>query len=156
MSVRLRLQRHGAKKRPFYRLVATDKRNSRDGQYIELLGTYDPMVEPPSVRINRERVDYWLSVGAQPSDTVGVLIKKIDAPHVVDLSKSGAEETARREKREQKKAAIEARRAETTKAATAAAEAAVEAAASAAVAEEASAEAEEAATDAPAEGGEEA
>lgn len=138
MSVRLRLQRHGAKKRPFYRLVATDQRNSRDGQFIELLGTYDPMVEPPAVRINRERVNYWLSVGAQPSDTVGVLIKKIDAPHVVDLSQTGAEESARKEKREQKKLAIEARRAEIAKAAAAAP--VVEAAAP--VAEEAAAEPE--------------
>lgn len=84
MSVRIRLQRHGAKKRPFYRVVATDQRNARDGQFIELLGTYDPMVEPPAVRLNGERIKYWLSVGAQPSDTVGVLIKKINEPHVID------------------------------------------------------------------------
>lgn len=125
MSVRIRLQRHGAKKRPFYRVVATDQRNARDGQFIELLGTYDPMVEPPAVRLNGERIKYWLSVGAQPSDTVGVLIKKINEPHVIDLSKTGAEETARKEKREAKKQAVEARRVETAEAAKKAAEAPV-------------------------------
>lgn len=149
MSVRLRLQRHGAKKRPFYRVVATDQRNSRDGKFIELLGTYDPMVEPPAVRLNGERINYWLSVGAQPSDTVGVLIKKMDEPHVIDLSKTGAEESARKEKRAAKKQAVEALRAETTEAAKKAAEAPV---AQAAPVEEVVAE-----TAAPeAEGGEEA
>ncbi len=148
MSVRIRLQRHGAKKRPFYRVVATDQRNPRDGQFIELLGTYDPMVEPPAVRLNGERIKYWLSVGAQPSDTVGVLIKKMDQPHVIDLSKTGAEETARKIKREAKQQAVETRRVETAEAAKKAAEAPVVAKA---------APVEEAATAAPeAEGGEEA
>ncbi len=117
MSVRIRLQRHGAKKRPFYRVVATDQRNARDGKFIELLGTYDPMVEPPAVRLNGDRINYWIGVGAQPSDTVAVLIRKMDEPHVIDLSKTGAEETARKEKREAKKQDIEARRAEATAAA---------------------------------------
>jgi small subunit ribosomal protein S16 len=118
MSVRLRMQRHGAKKRPFYRVVATDQRAPRDGRYIELLGTYDPMQEPPAIRLNAERVDYWLGVGAQPSDTVNALIKRLKAGNgVVDLSQTGAEETARQAKREAKKKDLEARRAAAAKAA---------------------------------------
>ncbi len=79
MSVRLRLQRHGAKKRPFYRLVAADQRAPRDGRYRELLGTYDPMKEPNVVDINLDRVDYWLGVGAQPTDRAVALIKSFRA-----------------------------------------------------------------------------
>lgn len=75
MSVRLRLQRHGANKRPFYRLVAADQRAPRDGRYRELLGTYDPMKEPNVVDIDLDRVDYWLGVGAQPTDRAVALIK---------------------------------------------------------------------------------
>ncbi|MBA2660824.1 MAG: 30S ribosomal protein S16 [Bradymonadaceae bacterium] len=138
MSVRLRLQRHGAKKKPFYRLVAADKRSPRDGRFIELLGTFDPMVEPPAVRINRDRVNYWLGVGAQPSETVAALIKKMDkaGSTSIDLSEAGAEEAARKQKRETKKKNVETRRAEATAAA-----AAVPAKAAAPVVEEAAPEA---------------
>ena len=74
----LRLSRQGAKKRPFYRIVAADKRRPRDGAVIEELGTYDPRVQETDARaiLKAERIDYWLSVGAQPSDNVRVLIKK--------------------------------------------------------------------------------
>jgi len=73
--VKLRLARFGAKKRPFYRIVATDSHGKRDGKYIELLGTYDPLKDPPEVRLNSERIKYWLSVGAQTSDTVASLLR---------------------------------------------------------------------------------
>ncbi|MBM4397291.1 MAG: 30S ribosomal protein S16 [Deltaproteobacteria bacterium] len=72
--VKLRLARFGAKKKPFYRIVATDSRGKRDGRFIELLGTYDPKVDPPAVTLQAERIQYWLSVGAEPSGTVGRIL----------------------------------------------------------------------------------
>lgn len=74
--VRLRLTRMGRKKQPFYRIVAADSRAPRDGRFIEVLGHYNPMTEPADVKINIERVDYWIGVGASPSDTVSGLIKR--------------------------------------------------------------------------------
>ncbi|MCB9746361.1 MAG: 30S ribosomal protein S16 [Alphaproteobacteria bacterium] len=74
--VRLRLTRMGAKKKPFYRVVAADQRAPRDGRFIEKLGTYDPMATPAEIKLDLDRVDYWLSVGAQPSDTVAKLIQR--------------------------------------------------------------------------------
>ncbi|TVQ98155.1 MAG: 30S ribosomal protein S16 [Deltaproteobacteria bacterium] len=76
MAVRIRLQRHGKKKRPFYRIVAADQRAPRDGRYSELLGTYDPNHHPVVFSINDERYAHWLSVGASPSDTVASLMRK--------------------------------------------------------------------------------
>ncbi len=74
--VRLRLTRRGAKKKPFYRIIATDSRAPRDGRFIEQLGYYDPMRDPLILKVDLERVDHWLSVGAQPSETVASLIKR--------------------------------------------------------------------------------
>lgn len=79
MAVRLRLARMGRKKRPFYRIVAADSRSPRDGRFIERLGFYDPMQEPPDIKVDLERVDYWLGEGASPSDTVNSLINKARA-----------------------------------------------------------------------------
>ncbi len=76
MAVIIRLQRFGAKKRPFYRFVAADRRAPRDGRFLEQLGTYDPMQTPAVIRLKDDRVDYWIGVGAQPSDTCRSLIKK--------------------------------------------------------------------------------
>lgn len=76
MAVKLRLQRHGSKKRPFYRLVAADSRNKRDGRYLEIIGTYNPLTDPVSVKIDVEKAEKWLSVGAKPTDTVKNLFKK--------------------------------------------------------------------------------
>lgn len=73
--VKIRLARHGAKKRPFYRVVAADERSKRDGAYIELLGTYDPNRNPGEVQLDLGRIDYWLSKGAQPTQTAGNLIQ---------------------------------------------------------------------------------
>jgi small subunit ribosomal protein S16 len=74
MSVTIRLTRAGGRKVPFYRVVAADKRSPRDGRFIEQLGVYDPLRNPPEVRIDPERLSHWLSVGAVPSQTVGELI----------------------------------------------------------------------------------
>lgn len=78
MSVRIRLKKMGRKHRPFFRLCAMDIRSPRDGRVLEELGYYDPMVADTDVRalIKGDRIDYWISVGAQPSDKAGVLIKK--------------------------------------------------------------------------------
>ncbi len=76
MAVKIRMSRQGAKKSPFYRLVATDSRDPRDGRFIEQLGVYDPTRNPPEFRYDETRVAHWLSVGAKASDTVRELIKK--------------------------------------------------------------------------------
>lgn len=75
--VKIRLARHGAKKKPFYRIVAADARSPRDGRYIELIGTYDPLQNPAGVQIKKEKLEKWLQNGAQPTDTVARLIKKM-------------------------------------------------------------------------------
>ncbi len=69
MSVKIRLQRHGSKKRPFYFIVVANSTAPRDGKFIEKLGTYNPLTIPASVRINRERSLYWLQKGAEPTNT---------------------------------------------------------------------------------------
>jgi small subunit ribosomal protein S16 len=76
MSVTIRLSRHGAKKRPFYRVVVSDRRYPRDGRYIEQVGTYDPSATTGGLKLNREKIDTWIKHGAQPSQTVSQLIKK--------------------------------------------------------------------------------
>jgi small subunit ribosomal protein S16 len=83
MAVKLRLQRKGRTKAPFYHIVAADARAPRDGRFIEKIGTYNPLTVPATIEINRDRAYYWLNVGAQPTDTVhailgfkGVLYKK--------------------------------------------------------------------------------
>lgn len=74
--VKLRLARHGTKKRPFYRIVAAHKEFARNGRFLEILGTFDPRVEENSVNLKAERIQYWLGVGAQPSPTVAQILKK--------------------------------------------------------------------------------
>ena len=76
MAVRIRLQRFGSKKRPYYRIVSADSRAKRDGRFLEQVGTYDPMQNPHKVTFKQERMDYWISVGAQPSDTVASLYRR--------------------------------------------------------------------------------
>jgi small subunit ribosomal protein S16 len=76
MSVKIRLARQGAKKTPFYRIVATESRSPRDGAHIEQLGVYDPTRQPPEFRYDETRVDYWIKNGAEPSDTVRELLKR--------------------------------------------------------------------------------
>ena len=76
MAVKIRLRRMGTLKKPFYRIVVADSRSPRDGRFLEILGTYDPKISEKTYSINSERLAYWLSVGAQPSDTVKSFIKK--------------------------------------------------------------------------------
>ncbi len=76
MAVKLRLARHGAKRDPFYRIVASDSRSPRDGRFIEIIGYYDPTRQPAEVKIDEEKALKWLSEGAQPSDTVRNLFSK--------------------------------------------------------------------------------
>ena len=74
--VKIRLARHGAKKRPFYRIVAADSRSPRDGRFLERLGSYDPTQDPALIEIKQDRLAVWLKNGAQPTETVAQLIKK--------------------------------------------------------------------------------
>jgi small subunit ribosomal protein S16 len=67
----------GTKKRPFWRIVAIDSRSARDGRFIEILGHYNPMVEPPEIKMDDDRIYYWLDQGALPSEKVGILLKKL-------------------------------------------------------------------------------
>lgn len=76
----IRLTRMGAKKKPFYRIIVTEKRSKRDGRFIESVGYYDPCRNPADVKLNMERLSYWIERGAQPSDTVRSLIKRTPAP----------------------------------------------------------------------------
>lgn len=74
MAVKIRLARHGAKKRPFYRIVVANSESPRDGRYLENVGTYDPKETPTRVTLKTERVQYWLGKGATPTDTVKTLL----------------------------------------------------------------------------------
>jgi small subunit ribosomal protein S16 len=76
--VKIRLQRQGAKKAPFYHIVVADSRTPRDGRIIEQIGTYDPMVEPSLVKVDKEKVTTWIKNGAKLSDTVKRLIEKVN------------------------------------------------------------------------------
>jgi small subunit ribosomal protein S16 len=76
MAVSIRLRREGAKNRPYYKVVVADKRSPRDGKFIEIIGAYDPKKPDHNSTLNIDRVEYWISKGAQPSDTVRSLIKK--------------------------------------------------------------------------------
>jgi len=76
MQVKIRLARHGAKKRPFYRIVIASSESPRDGKYLENVGTYNPLKDPVEVTLKAERIKYWIDQGAIPSDTVKSLLKK--------------------------------------------------------------------------------
>ena len=122
------LMRIGAKKKPFYRVVVKEKRSKRNGKYLENVGTYNPMLDPAEVNLKHERIQYWISVGAQPTETVASLIK--NNPEQSEEEKAAAAEArvakAEAEKQakiEAKKAEAEARRAEEEKAAAEKAEA---------------------------------
>lgn len=78
--VTIRLRRQGAKKSPFYRIVVIDARNAREGAFVEILGHYNPRVTPEALVVDRERLQYWLSVGAKPSDSVRTLVKRAPVP----------------------------------------------------------------------------
>ena len=76
MAVVLRMTRRGAKKKPFYRIVAADSRSPRDGKFLEMLGTYDPLKSENNIKIDAEKVASWIKKGAKPSETVASLLKK--------------------------------------------------------------------------------
>ncbi len=75
MAVRIRLARYGAKKKPFYRIVVADKESPRDGRFLEVLGTYNPLVKTNPCEIKKDRVEYWISKGAKSTETVSSLLK---------------------------------------------------------------------------------
>lgn len=79
MAVKLRLTRIGAKKNPYYRVVVADSRYPRDGRFIDIIGTYNPMVSPAEIIIDAEKAKTWIKNGAQPTDTVKALLKKSGA-----------------------------------------------------------------------------
>ena len=78
MAVKIRLRRMGSKKAPFYRIVVADSRYPRNGRFIEEIGYYNPMREPAEIKIDAEKAQKWIANGAQPTDTVKVLLKKCD------------------------------------------------------------------------------
>ena len=76
MAVKIRLARHGAKKKPFYRIVVADSESPRDGRFLENVGTYDPLYDPAKIILKTERIRYWMDQGALATDTVRSLLKK--------------------------------------------------------------------------------
>ena len=101
------LMRMGAKGKPFYRVVVKEKRSKRDGKYIENVGTYNPMLNPAAVDLKHERIQYWISVGAQPTETVASLIKH--NPQQSEEEKAAAIETRTAKKEADKQAKMEAK-----------------------------------------------
>ncbi len=163
MAIALRLSRGGAKKRPYYRIVAADSRAPRDGKYLEQIGVYNPLLakdDEGRVKLNEDRARYWLGVGAQPSDRV---LRFLDAAGIMERearnnpnkAKPGEKATERAEEKAEKAAAAKEAEEEAKKAAEEEAKAAAEAPAEEAPAEEPAVEeapAEEAAAEeAPAE-----
>src|SRR3954454_6305361 len=99
MAVSIRLRREGARNRPYYKVVVADSRSPRDGKFIEIIGTYDPKKPDHNSSLKLDRIDHWISKGAQPSDTVRSLIKKnkkqmAAAPAEATAAESPAEETS--------------------------------------------------------------
>ncbi len=103
MAVKIRLSRHGSKKRPYYRVVVADGRMPRDGRYIELVGRYNPLTSPKTIDLDLEKIDEWVAKGAQPSNTVA---------HLIDIVKSGAPAPEKKQKLSKKAAAKAAAAAE--------------------------------------------
>ena len=142
MALKLRLARGGRRNLPYYRIVATDSRNPRDGRFLEKVGTYNPLVSndnPNRVTLNVERIKYWLSQGAVPSDRVAVLLSKaglVEAPKRVETPKQSAPKAKTVERNREKAEKAEKAAAD----AAAAKQAAAEAAAAPAPVEEAAAE----------------
>lgn len=89
MAVKMRLKRMGAKKAPFYRVVVADSRSPRDGKFIELIGTYNPLVTPAEIKINEELALEWLAKGAIPTDTVKNILSKAGIMKKFHETKSG-------------------------------------------------------------------
>jgi len=90
MSVVIRLMRAGAKKRPFYRMVAADSRRQRDGRFLEILGLYNPIVRPFELRVHKDKVEKWLARGAQPSEQAASLLRSLGIPMSTEGSSAPA------------------------------------------------------------------
>ena len=103
MAVKIRLARHGAKKRPYYRVVVADGRMPRDGRYIEEVGRYNPLTNPKVIDINLEKVDEWIAKGAQPTNSVS---------HLIDVARNGQPAVEKKAKMSKKAAAKAAAAAE--------------------------------------------
>lgn len=99
----IRLARYGRKKLPFYRIVAADKEMPRDGRFLELLGTLNPLSDPPAASLKEDRVKYWIGVGATPSDTVAAVLERSFPGYLKGV------EQARQEKIRSRRAARKAR-----------------------------------------------
>jgi small subunit ribosomal protein S16 len=147
LAVRLRLRRMGRKKRPFYRIIAADQRAPRDGRFIETIGYYNPLTNPHTIEVKKDRALYWLKNGAQPSDTVASLFRQTGVMIEFSLHKQGKDDAyvnAELEKwattKAQKRAEIEAQHADAQKREQAALAAEARKAAEEAKAEEAKAE----------------
>ncbi|MFT4745231.1 MAG: small subunit ribosomal protein S16 [Nitriliruptoraceae bacterium] len=153
MAVKLRLRREGTKKRPHYRVVAADSRSPRDGRFIEIIGEYHPLDNPSVIKINNERAVHWLSVGAQPTDQVKVLLRISGAWEEFKPGDAPLRDRSNKKPKLNKKAKARAE-AEADSKAAAAAEAADVAAAAKAAAAEVKAAAAEAKAAAAAEGAE--
>ena len=138
------LMRMGSKGKPFYRLVVKEKRSKRDGAYLENVGTYNPMLDPAEVNLKHDRIQYWIGVGAQPTDTVKSLIK--NNPVQTEEEKAAALQAREAKKEADRKTREEAKRVEAERL-DAERVAAEKAAADAAAAEAAAAEAEAAPAD---------
>jgi small subunit ribosomal protein S16 len=158
MSLKIRLSRGGAKKRPFYRIVVADSRSPRDGRFIEKIGTYDPMVakdHPDRLRLDKDRAQHWLSVGAKPSDRVSRFLADAELMAGRAIPKQTKKDQPRAKTLERREAAAaKAAEAGAAKEQASAAEAPAEAPAAEEVSEPTPAEApavEVAAEDAPAE-----
>ena len=93
MAVHIRLRRMGAKKRPFYRIVAADSRRARDGRFLEVLGTYNPIMRPATVQVKEDQLTGWLDQGAIPSDTVSSLLTQIGFTEKYHKAKAGVDVT---------------------------------------------------------------
>jgi len=92
LSVKIRLKRMGAKKRPFYRVVVANSTEARDGRFIETIGHYDPLANPPIVKIDADKALQWLGHGAQPTDVTRALLKKQGILDRLEAAKSAARE----------------------------------------------------------------
>ena len=90
MAVVLRLKRAGAKKRPAYRVVAADSRRQRDGRFLEILGHYDPIAQPYTLKLDEERITAWIAKGAQPSEQVASLLRSLSIPTALAPATAGA------------------------------------------------------------------
>jgi small subunit ribosomal protein S16 len=104
MAVKIRLRRMGAKKQPSYRLVATDEASPRDGRFLEIVGHYNPLTDPPTITVKEERIVHWLSQGAKPSDSVAKILTKTSVMErfaaVRESAKANAEATEAAERPE--------------------------------------------------------